>query len=73
MKFLKVIAVGDALVQDYLAMRDAHIRRYIGRKYDASVGPNGGWVSTDQIVQVPDIAEYRHEIKLGHLELVAKV
>lgn len=51
MKFLKVIAVGDALVQDYLAMRDAHIRRYIGRKYDASVGPNGGWVSTERLLR----------------------
>mgnify|MGYP006921341540 CR=1 FL=1 len=67
MKILRVRAIGDALVQDYQAMRD-HVRRYIGRRYDPSVGVNGGWVSTDEVVEVPNIAEYRLEVREGNLE-----
>lgn len=79
---LKVKAVGDVLVQDYKALSgNPSIRRYIGRKYDASLveydddSPNedyvshkGGWILLDEVVEVPNIAEYRHEVKLGHLE-----
>lgn len=70
MKMLKVRAVGDALVQDYRAL--PHVRRYIGRKFDASLGDGeetkGGWLLLDQVVEVPDIAEYRHEVKCGNLQ-----
>lgn len=66
-KMLNVRAVGDALVQDYQAMQSG-MRRYIGRKYDSSVGDNGGWIMLDEELQIPDCAEYRHEIKQGNLQ-----
>lgn len=77
---LKVKAVGDILVQDYRAMRDG-VKRYIGREHDASVikydefsdednkiSHRGGFVSTNSVVEVPNIQEYRKEVELGFLE-----
>lgn len=70
MKKLKVKAVGEALVQDYGAL--PQVRRYIGRKYDASLGDGeetkGGWLLLDEVVEVPNTHEYRHEVKLGNLQ-----
>lgn len=63
MKTLKVRAVEESLVQDYKAMQDG-VRRFIGRKFDADAG---GWILLECIVEVPNIAEYRHEIKQGNL------
>ncbi len=71
-KTLRVRAIGDTLVQDYQAMQGG-VRRYIGRKYDKTLGGGdfnqGGWASTDHIVEIPNLAEYRMEVKLGHLEV----
>jgi hypothetical protein len=63
MKMLTVFAKEDVMVQDYMAMQNG-IKRFIGYKYDSTAG---GWVLLDETVQIPDIAEYRAEISLGHL------
>ena len=78
-KMLKVKAVGDVMVQNYHAM-SSNIRRYIGRVFDESVVKydeeslednkithKGGWVLLDEVVEVPNIEEYRQEVRLGNL------
>jgi hypothetical protein len=78
-KTLKVKAVGDSPVQNYQAMQEG-LRRYIGRVYDASllkydeeseevgkVSHKGGWILLDEVVEVPNTTEYRHEVKEGNL------
>lgn len=64
---LNVRPKGTAMVHNFEAL-DAGILRFVGRKHDPSVGPNGGWVPTGQPELVPDRHEYRHAIKAGDLE-----
>lgn len=79
MQKLKVRAVGDVLVQDYVAMRNG-VRRFIGRRLSNEHGKT--WVDPDtqqlmrQAVFVPlegadevdDCAEVRKAVRLGDLE-----
>lgn len=63
---LTVKAVGSAMVPNYEAL-DAGILRFVGRRHDASVGPNGAWVGTGEVVTLPARAEYVQEVKAGTL------
>ena len=80
-KTLKVKAVGDALVQNYQALQFGS-RRYIGRRHEFNAGKcdfdgcecqdgkvqHSAWVLTGEVEEVPNIREYREEVKLGNLE-----
>lgn len=66
-KMLLVRPVGTALVTDYAKM-ERNIRAFIGRKWDPTVGDAGGFVPTDEDVEVPEIAEYIHALRDGDLE-----
>jgi hypothetical protein len=56
-KTLKVKAVEGALVQDYQALKSG-IKRFIG-----------WWeLVKDKVCELPNMAEYRQEIKLGNLK-----
>ena len=70
-KILRVKAVEGALVQDYNALK-AGIKRFIGWKFNPALGDGeetkGGWeLVKDKVCEVPNMAEYRQEIKLGNL------
>ena len=67
MDTLLVKAAGKALVPDFEAL-DGGILRFVGRRHDASIGKNGGWVPLDTAVKVPYRAEYLQELKAGALE-----
>lgn len=62
----KVLAAGTAMVTDYEALR-SNARRYIGRQFDGSLGPAGGWVPSKEPVVIPDRPEYRQAIREGDL------
>jgi len=63
---LTVKAAGSAMVPDYAAL-EAGVLRFIGRRHDATVGPNGAWVPTGEAVTIPASAEYLQEVKAGAL------
>ncbi|MDI3282116.1 hypothetical protein [Polyangium sp. 15x6] len=67
MKKLKVKAVGAVLVPDYEAIEQG-VLRFIGRRHDPKAGPNGGWVPTEQAIEVPYRLEYLQELQAGNLE-----
>lgn len=78
-----VKAHGEALVPDYTALEHG-VRRYIGRRHDATIGTDaevfdpdrgekvrfktGGWVPTDEPQEVPPLIEYARHIADGDLE-----
>lgn len=64
---LKVFPVGKALVPDYEAL-DQGILRFVGRKHDPNLGPNGGWEPVKGSVEVEFRKEYLDELKAGTLE-----
>jgi len=72
---LKVKPVGKALVPDYEALEQG-VLRFVGRQHDASLGEmhpktkkkSGGYVPTDEYVEVPHRLEYIQELKAGTLE-----
>jgi len=66
MKMLSVKPAGKSLVPDYEAM-DGGVLRFVGRRHDPSLGSNGGWVPSDEAVQVPFRIEYLQELKAGAL------
>jgi hypothetical protein len=70
-KTLRVKAVAGALIPDYPALR-VGLKRFIGWKFNPVLGDGeefkGGWeLVEDKICEVPNMAEYRKEIKLGNL------
>lgn len=65
-KKLRVKARGTAMVCDYAAL-DAGGRRFIGRTYDPTLGPAGGWPAAG-VVEVPYRAEYAKAVRDGDLE-----
>ncbi|MRG98212.1 hypothetical protein [Polyangium spumosum] len=67
MKTLKVKTVGAILVPDFGAFEQG-VLRYVGRRHDPKAGPNGGWVPTEQTVEVPYRLEYLQELRAGSLE-----
>lgn len=66
MKKLSVLAAGTALVHDLDAL-DGGVLRFVGRKHDPSLGKNGGWVPSNEPVEIPYRAEYIQELKAGAL------
>lgn len=66
-QMLKVKPVGTLLVPDYQAQEQG-VRRFVGRKLDASVGINGGFVPLEEAVEIPYCAEYAQALKEGDLE-----
>lgn len=56
MKKIRVLARGAAMVCDYEALA-AGSRRFIGRKHDPSLGPNGGWAALGEAQEVPAAGE----------------
>ena len=54
------------MVPNYEAQADG-LLRFIGRRHDPSVGVNGGWIPTDEVVEVPARAEYLQELRAGTL------
>jgi hypothetical protein len=62
---IKVRAQGDTLVPNYEHL-GANPRRFVGRKFDPSVG---AWV-VDGVAEIPDTHEYRAAIAEGALVLV---
>lgn len=67
-KTLNVKAVGVALVQNFEALEEGSVRRFINRTFDASAGEHGGWIPKEESDKIPDRAEYRHAVKIGDLE-----
>lgn len=63
MKTLTVKASGMALVTDYEALKSG-VRRFIGRQFDPSHGPAGGWPMKTEPSEIP----YRHEYKQALVE-----
>jgi len=63
---LKVKAAHTAMCPDFAALEDG-VMRFVGRKHDPSVGAHGGWVPTDEVVEVPHRREYLDELKAGAL------
>ncbi len=63
---LCVRAVGDKLVVNYEAL-EAGARRYIGRTFLPSVGPQGGWPAARDAVTVPVREEYLKPLRDGAL------
>ena len=84
MQTLKVKPVGSILVSDIPALLEAHVRRYIGRRLDMTLGGSyidsvtgqevrqAGWVPTDEVSEIPNLVEYRKAIKAGDLEAADK-
>jgi hypothetical protein len=66
MKSMLVRSAGKALVPDYEAMEQG-VLRFVGRRHDATLGKNGGWVPSEEPVTVPFRAEYLQELKAGAL------
>lgn len=66
MSDLHVLPAGKALVPDYEAL-DGGVLRFVGRRHDASIGKNGGWVPVEGSVTVPNRAEYLQELRSGAL------
>ena len=66
-KTLKVFPVGNALVTDFEAL-EAGFKRFIGRKFDATVGDSGGFVPVKGSVEIPNNGEYIHALRAGDLE-----
>lgn len=66
MKNLKVTSAPGALVQN-LAALSSNTPRYIGRTFDASEGPHGGWKLSDTPEEVPFCAEYLQAVREGDL------
>lgn len=64
---LRVRAAGMALVVNYEAL-DAGARRFVGRTFDSSLGPAGGWPADDEPHEVPNREEYRKALRDGSLE-----
>lgn len=76
MATLKVKPVGKAMVPDYEALEQG-VLRFIGRRHDASIGhvmdqktgkKAGGYVPTDDVVELPHRIEYIQELQAGTLE-----
>lgn len=67
MKTLHVRAKGKALCPDYEAL-EGGVLRFIGRRHDPSLRPNGGWVPLDAVVEVPHRIEYLQELRADGLE-----
>lgn len=73
MSKLKVKLNSKAMVPDYKALA-AGILRFVGRRHDLSVGdkdskgvPQGGFVPTDEVLELDVCREYLDEIKSGAL------
>lgn len=66
MNKLLVKPAGSALVPDFEAL-DGGVLRFVGRRHDPSVKPNGAWVPVDTPVEVPYRAEYLQELRAGAL------
>lgn len=73
-KVLKVFPVEGKLQPDFEGF-EAGVRRFIGCRFDASVGeidskgiPQGGFVPTGKVAVVPYRAEYVQAIKEGDLK-----
>lgn len=64
MKKLRLLANGSIMLPNYKA-HEAGARRYIGRQYDPSVGPAGGWPSTGKPEEVDCLAEYIIAVRQG--------
>lgn len=67
---LRVKSVPGAMVQDYRAMMRAKVRRFIGVSHDASLGENGGWRWSDEVVEIPSSefdSEYLRHLRDGSL------
>lgn len=67
MKMIRVRAAGSALVPDFDAL-DGGLLRFVGRRHNPSLGPNGGWEPLATPVEVPARAEYLQELRAGALE-----
>ena len=63
---LLVRAVGATLVVNYEAL-ESGARRFIGRTFLASAGPNGGWPASAEPAKVPATAEYLKALRDGSL------
>ncbi len=63
---LRVKAAHTAMVPNFEALDDG-VMRFIGRRHDPTAGANGGWVPTDDVVEVPHRREYLDELKAGAL------
>ena len=60
------------MVQNYASLF-AGVRRYIGLRYDASLGENGGWAATGMTVELPADqyqGEYIRHLRTGDLVAV---
>lgn len=73
MSKLKVKLNSKAMVPDFRALA-AGILRFVGRRHDPSIGekdkdgvPQGGWVPTDEVIELDVCREYLDEIKSGAL------
>jgi hypothetical protein len=66
MKKLRVRARGTAMVPNMEAL-DAGARRFIGRVFDPTLGPAGGWPASPDITEVPRRAEYLFAVRDGDL------
>ncbi len=66
MATFKVLASGNAMVTDYEAMK-SNARRYIGRVFDPTLGPAGGWPALKEPQVIPDRPEYRQALREGDL------
>jgi len=67
MKRLSVKAADKALVPDFDAL-DGGVLRFVGRRHDPSMGPNGAWVPLDEPVSISYRPEYIQELTRGALE-----
>lgn len=65
-KKLRVRAHGTAMVVDFGAL-EAGGRRYIGRVFDATLGPAGGWPAVGDVL-IPYRTEYIRALRQGDLE-----
>jgi len=63
---LKVKSSVNGLVTNYEAM-GGNARRYVGRSFDPTSGPNGGWVLKTEPEEIPYRAEYMQAIRDGDL------